>query len=308
MPHSCTVLADARAVAVAPVAGIGIVHELTAGIEIETRDAIPWRGVEQTAPPIVVRHERGPVTVDGFRRVLDVPPWCTFFLDELEEPAILFHAVFGEVDRLLLCDVPGSSYVVRYGATPSAPVVPLQIELSAYSLALSARGAGLIAHACAFVPPGRGAVLCPGVSGTGKTTLARLLARVAMPPALLTDDRAIVTAGDDGVRAWGSPWPGAARIAGTAHAPLETVVFLRHGGPAVAREVTPQAAFREIVNALSMPLWEPARCGAALEIVDAVVSGARLIEAAYPPTIEGAQWLYDCVCERAPSPGASRHG
>jgi hypothetical protein len=40
-----------------------------------------------------------------------------------------------------------------------------------------------------------------------------------------------------------------------------------------------------------MPLWEPARCGRALEILDAVVSRATLLEASYPPTAPAARWL-----------------
>jgi hypothetical protein len=38
-----------------------------------------------------------------------------------------------------------------------------------------------------------------------------------------------------------------------------------------------------------MPLWEPARCGRALEIVDAIVSQAALLEAAYPPRADAAR-------------------
>jgi hypothetical protein len=44
-----------------------------------------------------------------------------------------------------------------------------------------------------------------------------------------------------------------------------------------------------MVNSLSMPLWEPARCDRALEIVDAIVSQAILVEAAYPPTADAAR-------------------
>jgi len=59
------------------------------------------------------------------------------------------------------------------------------------------------------------------------------------------------------------------------------------------RRVAPSDAFRRILNTLSMPLWEPARCGRALEIVDAIVSRAALVEASYPPTGRAARWLVD---------------
>ena len=284
-------IAESSVVAVAPIAGIAIMHELTDGIALERRDAVEWNGTAVTAAPLVIRHELGDARPDGMRAVLDVPPWCTFHLDRHGEPASRFHAIFGEVDRLLSCESPGATYVVRYGAQPREPVVALQSELAAYSFALSARGLGLIAHACAFVTPAGSGVLCPGVSGTGKTTLARLLEHEADVD-VLTDDRAIVTL-DDALTVWGSPWPGAARIAGAGHAPLDAVVFIRHGATAAMRNVTPRDAFRRILNTMSMPLWEPARCGRALEIVDAIVSRATLIEVSYPPTPAAARWLVD---------------
>ena len=178
---------------------------------------------------------------------------------------------------------------MRYGTPPREPVVALQSELATYSFALSARGVGLIAHACAFATADGSGVLCPGVSGTGKTTLARSLCEQPSRVEVLADDRAIVTLDGDALTVWGSPWPGAARIAGVGAAPLETVVFIRHGAAVGIRRVAPRDAFRRILNTMSMPLWEPARCGRALEILDAVVSRATLLEVSYRPTAPAAR-------------------
>jgi hypothetical protein len=279
------------AVRVGPVAGIPIVHELHDGIQLERSSPGAWRGTSPTAEPIVISHALGDATPARMRPVLEIPPWCTFHLDERGEPASMFHAVFGEVDRLLRCDVPGTRYAVRYGTRPRGPVIALQSELAAYSFALAARGVGLIAHSCAFISPQGEGVLCPGVSGTGKTTLARLLAAADPTLTVLTDDRAIVTLDERGPRLWGSPWPGAAQVTGEGSAPLTTVVFIRHGSSVARRNVAPAEGFRRIVNTLSMPLWEPARCGRALELIDAIVTRGRLIEATYPPDVAGARWL-----------------
>jgi hypothetical protein len=126
------------------------------------------------------------------------------------------------------------------------------------------------------------------MSGAGKTTFARLLRDNAPAVNLLTDDRAIVTL-QDSLTLWGSPWPGSARVAGSGSAPLSAVMFIRHGNAVALRDVSAGEAFRRIMNSLSMPLWEPARCGRALEIVDAIVSQATLVEAAYPPTADAAR-------------------
>ncbi|HEX5075929.1 MAG TPA: hypothetical protein VFW03_22135 [Gemmatimonadaceae bacterium] len=281
-------LAESTLTRVAPVAGIAITHELMDGIELESSATADWRGTNESSHPLVIRHEVGDVSTRRMRRVLDVPPWCTFHVDERGEPSSRFHAVFGEVDRLLSCEAPGSRYVVRYGQAPHAPVVALQSELTAFAFALAARGSGLIAHSCAFILPEGQAVLCPGMSGAGKTTLARLLRDNAPAIDLLTDDRAIVTL-EDRLTLWGSPWPGSARVSGSGSALLSAVMFIRHGHAVALRRVPPGEAFRRMVNSLSMPLWEPARCGRALEIVNAIVSQATLLEAAYPPTADAAR-------------------
>jgi len=291
------VLAETTRVRVAPIAGVALHHELADEIELARSTDVAWTGTPETAPPVVVRHERGDARPAEMTPVLQVPPWCTFLVDRNGEPATLLHAVFGEVDRLLACEKPGCEYVVRYGAPPAGPVVPLQSELLAYSFALAARGLGLIAHACAFVTARGHGVLCPGVSGTGKTTLARLLDATAPLVRRLTDDRAVVTF-DERLTVWGSPWPGAARVADGASAPLDVVVFLRHGATTAWRRVTPRDAFRRILNTLSVPLWEPARCGRALEIIDAIVSRSTLVEATYPPTPGAADWLVRTIDTR----------
>jgi hypothetical protein len=288
------VLTETTVRRVAPTAGISIQHELADGIELERSVTADWVGTAETATPLVVRHERGDARPAAMTPVLHVSPWCTFHVDRRGEPACSFHAVFGEVDRLLSCEEPGQAYVVRYGAQPAAPVVSLQSELCAYAFAVAARGVGLIAHACAFVTTGGRGVLCPGVSGTGKTTLARLLQGHAPSARVLTDDRAVVTL-DDRLTLWGSPWPGAAGIADGGSAPLSAVMFIRHGRVSSLRRIAPPDAFRRIVNTLSIPLWEPSRCGRALEIIDAMVSSAALVEATYPPTADAACWLSRAV-------------
>jgi hypothetical protein len=300
------VFADARRVAVAPVAGIPIVHELRDGIALERHGGVGWTGTSAARAALTIRHELGDADTVDLRRVLEVPPWCTFYIDARDEPAALFHGIFGEVDRLLTCEERGFRYVVRYGVRPAAAVMALQSELAAFSFALSARALGLIAHSCAFVTTGGEGVLCPGVSGTGKTTLAQLLVRHVPDVDVLTDDRAVITLDDGELTVWGSPWPGAAQIAGAGSAPLTTVVFIRHDASCSMRRVPPADAFRRIVNTLSMPVWEPARCGRALEIVDAIVSSVELLEFAYPPTPEAAVWLAEQVGFAQPL--GARHG
>ena len=71
---------------------------------------------------------------------------------------------------------------------------------------------GAIIH-CALIDVGGSAVICPGVSGAGKTTLCRQLA--ASPDfRVLSDDRAVVRRSGDGYRAHGTPVAGRRRLRG----------------------------------------------------------------------------------------------
>src|SRR5688572_7137967 len=91
------------------------------------------------------------------------------------------------------------------------------------SLALIPRR-GLLVHAASLVRDGRG-YLFPGVSGAGKTTLARLSADAT----LLSDELSIVTAAEAGPRVHGTPfWGELARAGESGSAPLAGVYFPRH--------------------------------------------------------------------------------
>ena len=87
-------LAESTLTRVAPVAGIAITHELMDGIELERTGTVDWRGTRESGQPLVIRHEVGDVRTHRMTRTLDVPPWCTFHMDERGEPSSRFHAVF----------------------------------------------------------------------------------------------------------------------------------------------------------------------------------------------------------------------
>jgi hypothetical protein len=107
--------------------------------------------------------------------------------------------------------------------------------LNAYSLdsvlrivhtLLLARKGGFLMHASSAIRNGR-AFLFPGVSGAGKTTMARLA-----PPdaALLTDEISYVTVEDGRYTAIGTPFFGElARVGENLRAPIECVYLLAKG-------------------------------------------------------------------------------
>jgi hypothetical protein len=113
-----------------------------------------------------------------------------------------------------------------------------------HSIALAERG-GFLLHAASAVRNGR-AFLFPGISGAGKTTLARLA-----PPDvhILTDEISYVMKEMNGYRACGTPFAGElARIGENISAPIAGVFFLEKSNQNRLSEIEPAAALRALLR------------------------------------------------------------
>lgn len=112
---------------------------------------------------------------------------------------------------------------------------------------------GLIVH-CALIEWGGAVVICPGVSGAGKTTLTRQLA--APDFRVLSDDRAVIRRSDDGYRAHGTPWPGEGGFAVNRGLPLIGIGFIRQGDEPLTERISQAQAIRRLVRVASLPLFD----------------------------------------------------
>ena len=128
---------------------------------------------------------------------------------------------------------------------------PLDQLLAMHRLA---REGGAIVH-CALVDAGGAAVICPGVSGAGKTTLARQLVGV---PGLrvLSDDRAVIRRAGDGYRAYGTPWPGEGGFAVNQGLPLVGIGFIEKRAAAHCLPISRSEAIRRLVRVASVPWYD----------------------------------------------------
>lgn len=117
---------------------------------------------------------------------------------------------------------------------------------------LLARRNGLIVHSAGFHRDGVGAFFA-GVSGAGKSTLTELLAgRPDLSP--LSDDRTIVRRVGEGIRVFGTPWPGEAGVAANESAELGAMVFLRQADSHGIRELDTGEALKVLLPTASV-LW-----------------------------------------------------
>jgi hypothetical protein len=139
------------------------------------------------------------------------------------------------------------------------------------SLVLAPRG-GILLHASS-VHAGRGIVVFPGPSGTGKTTIARLGA----PRGVLSDEVSAVTIENGAVRAHPTPfWGEMAREVSAGPGEVSDLVFVRSGAPLDRRRISAgDAVFRLLPNVLGFPEDDDHK----REIVTTALALAQLVPA-----------------------------
>jgi hypothetical protein len=135
--------------------------------------------------------------------------------------------------------------------------------------ALIERG-GLLVHA-AGVEFGCKAYALPGVSGAGKSTISRLLAKRGHGPSLLSDDRLALRPSPELMSAWGTPWPGDAGAARNAGAPLAALLFLKQGETNEIRELSEPEAAKHLMPVSSVPWFDGLIVPQALETIESIV-------------------------------------
>jgi len=119
-----------------------------------------------------------------------------------------------------------------------------------------ARGEGVEVHACGVVTPDGCGLLLAGHSGAGKSTSARLWAR--LPGArVLSDDRIILRRENGRVRMYGTPWHGDAGVAEAAACPLNSILVLAQADSNTLRRLSPAVASAELFARSFVPHHSP---------------------------------------------------
>jgi len=130
---------------------------------------------------------------------------------------------------------------VRQNASPYALDSVLRVL---HSLILAERG-GFLLHAASVISSG-GAYLFSGVSGAGKTTMARL---APSNVTLLTDEISYVRPSAGRYAAFGTPFAGELAKSGeNCSAPVEALFFLEKGGENQVDELPPAEAVRRLMR------------------------------------------------------------
>jgi len=134
---------------------------------------------------------------------------------------------------------------------PSPITYPLDQIILIHHLA---HKGGLIVHSAGLEYNGRVSVF-PGKSGAGKSSISRILSRNGKV-ALLSDDRMIIRKTSVRYRAFGTPWPGEAKIAANRNAPLGSLFFLTRPMSNKVLPLSPAEALVRLLPVTSIPWYD----------------------------------------------------
>ena len=179
--------------------------------------------------------------------------------------------------------------------TITSPIsYPLDQFLLVYALA---QRSGILMHA-ACVSVGRSGYIFPGRSRAGKSTLTGIFAGAGgMEP--LSDDRIVVRKIGDGLRAFGTPWPGEGGIAVNRGTDLAAMLFIVHGNDNRIRPLAPRAALERLLPVASIPWYNTAMLGPLLGLCEELVGRVPSYEFAFRPDASAADAVKEFAGEAA---------
>jgi uncharacterized repeat protein (TIGR01451 family) len=157
------------------------------------------------------------------------------------------------------------------------------VELIYVSL-LSSQELGAILHACAVSTKGRGLAFV-GKSGAGKSTTARLWLQRG-DATVLCDDRIIVRQMGGVFRAYGTPWHGDIPAVSPASAPLEKILFIRHGAENRLTPLRPAEAVSRLMGCVFTTWWDPAGLAFTLSFLEELARAVPCYDFAFRPEPE----------------------
>lgn len=121
---------------------------------------------------------------------------------------------------------------------------------------LSSQSEGVLLHACGLVNEQGQGLLFVGMSGAGKTTMARLWA--GQPKIrILSDDRIIVRMINGQPWIYGTPWHGEGCYADPQSAPLHRIFVLRHAADNQILPLEPATAVAQLLARSFVPFHDP---------------------------------------------------
>lgn len=135
-----------------------------------------------------------------------------------------------------------------------------------------------------------GGILFSGPSGIGKSTQADLWQRYRSAQ-LINGDRPILSRGQSGWLAWGSPYAGSSRCYINESCPVTAIVMLRQAPACCLRRLTLPEGFRSIYAGMTMCSWNPEFASIAVDLAMALASEVPVFEFECTPESRAVDFL-----------------
>jgi len=268
------------------IAGIRFSARASPEIELALGDPryAPFRGrsgagTAQIDVPVELLADQGPDT-EGLPLVFDSGgPWRVYrdgsdlLLDFSRGPsggrAWLARIAPGAARATVHCGASGPK-----GARPVSPLhYPLDQLLT---MLLLPHHGGLLLHTAGVRSGGR-AVVFPGRSGAGKSTIMSLLSG---RPGLsgLSDDRIVIREVDGAFRAYGTPWAGTDPVVSPDSAGLAAIAFIHQAPATRLRRIEPAEALGQLLRTASIPWFDPETMTRSLAVCEELLERTPLYE------------------------------
>jgi len=154
-----------------------------------------------------------------------------------------------------------------------------------------ARSSSMLLNAAGGSIDGQG-VLFAGASGTGKSTISRLLSK-APNARFLSDDRIVLRRFGSKLSMYGTPWPGDAGVAVNESVPLKAICFLRHGNRTALTRLDPEEAHSRLTPVTSVPWHEPTLADRAKSLCDFLVERYPAFDLSFRPESDELESVMD---------------
>ncbi|MHB8882565.1 MAG: hypothetical protein ACYC69_13785 [Thermodesulfovibrionales bacterium] len=152
----------------------------------------------------------------------------------------------------------GEIYVHPDFQGPGREVDPLWSPLDQLLVSsMLGRGKGAEIHSCGVIDSQGSGHLFVGVSGAGKTTMARLW-QGRPGVSILSDDRIILRRSEGKIWMYGTPWHGEGRMAAASEAPLGRIYFLKKAGQNALQPLEGAGAATRLFSCCFPPLYDRA--------------------------------------------------
>lgn len=156
----------------------------------------------------------------------------------------------------------------------------------------------LLFHGSAVAVDGQ-AYLFTARSGTGKSTHTRLWREAfGQRAVMINDDKPLLRVGEDGVRAYGTPWNGKHHLGGNCSAPLKALCVLMRDSVNHVEPITEEAAFPFLLQQCYLP-EDGEKIPRILELLDQMSNHIKLYRLGCNMDPEAALVAYQGMQEEA---------